>query len=155
VQIQPPQQSSFYTSVEIPQGFLHTFFIRRIKTMSLKGLNAFNKLDLDAFLNGKRLVFVKAVPWNEGEGDKQTIAGSKAILQIVEDKTPYFKDDISNFGEQITVKVQGTSPTAYSKLRPLATEVVITDIQKATIFGDFKNQISVIAKVKVVEAKNE
>ena len=123
--------------------------------MSFKGLNSFQCFSLEDFLIGKRLAYIKAVPWREGEGKAVQIEGSKVTLQVIEDKTNYHKEDIDNFGEQFVVKVRGVAPAAFAKLRPLITEVAVTDIERASIYGDFKNQISAIAVIKVVEANNE
>lgn len=71
------------------------------------------------------------------------------------DDTKYPKEDISNFGEQLIIKTRGVAPAAYAKLRPLNTEVIISDIERASVYGDFKNQLSVIGVVKVVETNNE
>ena len=117
--------------------------------MALKRLKEFQYFALEDFLADKTLVFLKAEQWREGQGSDATIEGAKVVTQILEDKTEYAKEDVSNFGEQITVKVRGMAPTAYSKLKPLNTEVVITDVEKASIFGDFSNQLSVIAVVNV------
>ena len=114
----------------------------------LQGLTGFLVFQILAFLDGKRLVFVKSVPWIK---DEKTL-GSKAILQIVEDKTKYAKPETSNFGEQITVKVRGVSPEVFAKLKPLMTEVYIKDIEQAVVYGEYKNQLSIIASIAVREA---
>ncbi len=124
--------------------------------MALKGLNAFQYFSLEDFLLGKCLVFVKASPWQEGQGENAKLEGAKVSLQIVEDKTQYAKEDITNFGELLTVKVRGVAPTAYHKLNPLNTEVTITDVERATVWGDYRNELSIVAVVRVVEeAQNE
>ena len=117
--------------------------------MAFRGLSAFTYFSLDDFLVGKQLVFVKAGQWSEGEGKDTTIEGTKVIVQIVKDETKYFNEDITNFGEQITVKVRGVTPNNYQKLKPLQSEVEIADVEKATVWGDYKNQLSVIAVVNV------
>lgn len=123
--------------------------------MSFKGLNAFQYFDLEDFLAAKRLVFVKAAQWSEGEGKDAKLEGSKVVVQIAEDKTKYGKEGIDNFGEQFAVKVRGVAPSAYHNLKPLNTEVAITDVERASIYGDWKNQLSIIAVISVVEAHNE
>lgn len=123
--------------------------------MSFKGLSAFQFFDLEDFLAAKRLVFVKAAQWSEGEGKDARLEGSKVVVQIAEDKTKYAKEGIDNFGEQFTVKVRGAASSAYHNLKPLNTEVAITDVERATVWGDYKNELSVIAVVSLVEAHNE
>jgi len=117
--------------------------------MALKGLNAFTYFALDDFLVGKQLVFIKADLWREGEGKDATIKGAKVVVQIVKDETEYPKENTNNFGEQITVKVRGVASNTYQKLKPFQTEVMITDIEKASVWGDFKNQLSIVAAVNV------
>lgn len=111
--------------------------------MALKGLNSYLFFDLEQFLEKKRLVFLKTATWLE---DDKTV-GTKVIVQIIEDNTPYLKPDITNFGEQLTIKVRGLAPSAFDKLKPLATEVLITDVERASIYGEYRNQLSIIASV--------
>jgi hypothetical protein len=117
--------------------------------MSLKGLSSFQFFSLEDFLIGKRLVFVKASPWREGEGKDINLEGSKVLLQIAEDKTQYAREDIDNFGEQFTVKVRGVAPSAYNKLKPLNTEMTIDDVERAVLYGEYRNELSIIAVVNV------
>lgn len=115
--------------------------------MSLQALSAFLEFQLLLFLTGKRLVFVKALLWKEEE----KILGSKVVVQIVEDKTQYPKPDISNFGEQLVIKVRNVSPDAYGKLRPLMTEVYVKDVEKAVVYGEFRNGLAIIGTIAVKE----
>lgn len=117
--------------------------------MALKGLNQFQKFDFGEFLKDKRLVYLKSAPWKDGDVE----AGSKVVLQIAEDRTQYAKPGMDNFGEQLAVKVRGVAPSAFAQLRPLSTEVVIKDVERATVYGDFRNQLSIIAKIAVKDAK--
>lgn len=116
--------------------------------MALQGLTSFLVFQVMEFLNGKRFLYVKAMPWM----DENQQAGSKVVVQIIEDKTAYLKPGFTNFGEQITVKMRNTSPEAFSQLRPLATEVYIKDVERATVYGDYRNQLSIIGTVAIKEA---
>jgi hypothetical protein len=116
----------------------------------MKGLNQFTFFSLEDFLADKRLVFVKASEWSGGQGKDMKIEGSKVLVQIIEDKTKYKKEDNNNFGEQFKVKVRGVLPKAYAKMRPLNTEIVISEVERATTYGDFNENLSVIA---VINAK--
>ncbi len=116
--------------------------------MSLQSLSAFLEFQLLTFLVGKRLVFVKSLVWKE----EDKVMGSKVIVQIVEDKTKYPKQDTTNFGEQLTIKVRRVTPDAYAKLKPLMTEVYIKDVEKAVVYGEYRNQLSIIGTVAVKEA---
>ena len=123
--------------------------------MALQCLTQFQYFSVEDFLEQKQLAFVKATPWYEGTGDTKTIAGCKIVVQIVDDSTQYSKAEASNFGEQFTVKVRNISPAAYQKFRPLQTRVTITDVEKAVIYGDYRNQLSIIAVVQPAEVANE
>jgi len=116
--------------------------------MALKALTKFQTFDMASFLKGKRLAYLKAESWSErdDEGAITNLLGSKVTVQIIEDATDYGRE-VSNFGEQLVIKVRGTAPESYAKLKPLGTEVAIEDVEKAIIWGDFRNQLSVIAKV--------
>lgn len=115
--------------------------------MSLQALSAFLEFQLLMFLTGKRLVFIKSLLWKE----EDEIFGSKVVVQIVEDTTKYPKPDVTNFGEQLVVKVRNVSPDAYAKLKPFATEVYVKDVEKAVVYGDYRNQLSIIGTVAVKE----
>lgn len=116
--------------------------------MSLQALTSFLEFQLLPFLTGKRLVFIKSVLWK----DEDEILGSKVVLQIVEDRTQYPKPDISNFGEQLIIKVRDVSPDAYAKIKPFTTEVYVKDVEKAVVYGDYRNQLSIIGTIAVKEA---
>ncbi len=113
----------------------------------MKSLNQFQEFNCDKFFADKRLAYVKAEPWRENE---QTI-GSKVTLQVVEDKTKYAKEGVTNFGEQFVVKVRGLEPLSFSKLKPLTTEIVISDVERATVYGEYRNNLTLIATVKAAQ----
>lgn len=119
--------------------------------MALQGLNQFFTFLLLDFLVGKRLVFLKVLPWKEGDVE----VGSKVVTQIVEDRTQYTKANVSNFGEQLTVKVRDVSPAAYAQLKPLSTEVVVQDVERATVYGEYRNQLSIIGKIAIKDAHSK
>lgn len=116
--------------------------------ISLKGLNQFQEFNWQKFLEGKRLAFLKSVSWKDGD----TEVGSKVIAQIIEDRTQYSKPGIDNFGEQLTVKVRGVAPSAFAQLRPLSTEIIVKEVERATVYGDFRNNLSIIGKIAVKDA---
>lgn len=121
--------------------------------MSMKGLSSFLAFDTERFFADKKLVLVKTEQWanrNE-EGAVTEILGTKATLMIVEEKTDYGRD-ISNFGAQFVVKVPDMAPSAFSKLTPLSSEVVIKDVEKASVYGDYRNELSITAKLATKSA---
>ena len=113
--------------------------------MPLRGLSYFERFDLDEFLRDKRLFYLKSTPWVE-QGQE---VGSKVTVQILQDDTVYQRPETNNFGEQLTIKVRNLAPSTYEKLKPLATEIMVTDVERAFLFGDFRNQLSIIASVSV------
>lgn len=113
--------------------------------MALQGLSLFYIFQFPAFLKGKRLFYVKSTFWKDGDA----ILGSKVVVQIFEDKTAYPKPNITNFGEQLTVKVRNTPPEAFSQLKPMMSEVVIKDVERAVVYGEYRNQLSIIATIAV------
>ena len=128
--------------------------------MALKKLSQFNEFSLDKFLFGKQLTFVRADQWDDKDDDGNVIKihGTKVLVQITEDKTEYFGDDVEgedNFGLQFWVKVRDRVPGAYQKLKPMNTEVVITNIERVSVWGKFKNELSIIAVIEVKGTGNE
>lgn len=116
--------------------------------MAFKSLGQFQRFDLTAFLKDKRLAYLKSVSWKDGDVE----VGSKVVTQVVEDKTQYSQPGTDNFGEQLTVKVRGVAPSAFAQLRPLSTEVIVKDVERAIVYGEYRNQLSIIAKVAVKDA---
>lgn len=108
----------------------------------MKALRSFLNFDLAAFLDGKRLAFLKAEPWRENE----VTLGSKVMLQIIADETAYAKEGVSNFGEQFALKTRGVDPIAYAKWKPFS-EVTITEVERATVYGEYQNNLSIIGQV--------
>lgn len=113
----------------------------------MKHLSSFLSFDYNAFFADKRLLFIKTEPWRDGE----LVVGSKVVTQIFEDKTDYAKEG-DNFGEQVVVKVRGVDPSSFAKLKPFSTEVTISEVERATVFGDYRNQLSIIGNVAVKSA---
>ena len=115
----------------------------------MKGLKYFLNFDLEKFLLGKKLTYLKAVPWLEDDKN----LGCKVTLQIIDDQTTYANESINNFGEQLVVKMRNCSPATFTKLRPFETEVTINEPERITVYGDYQNQLSIIAKIAVTGTK--
>ncbi len=112
----------------------------------MKKLRSFLNFDTERFFTGKELRVVGAEPWQEytntGPGK---IIGTRYKLVIATDKTVYDakdpeKDARINEGEPLVVKVakpqKGFGKFAIAKLVE----------PKATIYGQFQNELSVIAE---------
>lgn len=114
----------------------------------MKNLNKFQKFDLLAFLQGKELTVTGCRPWKDH--DTQQELGTVVDTAITKDDTAYpaSKDGSvqTNLYEKFSVKVP----------KPLSVPVgaIITIVNgTATVYGDFRNQLSVRADdVKVVSA---
>lgn len=114
----------------------------------MKSLNAFLKFILDQFLNGKELTVTSCGPWVDFDTHEEK--GTKVEVAITKDETAYppSKDGrvVSNLFEKFTIKVP----------KPLSIPVgaVVTIVNgTATVYGDYRNQLSVRAEdVKVVSA---
>ena len=114
----------------------------------MKALKNFLNFDTEKFFSQKKLVFVKAAPWD----DNGNIIGSKVTILIADDKTIYPNEGINNFGEQIVVKVRNISSNTFNKLSPLITEVSIDEVEKATVYGDYSQHLSLIGTLSVHKA---
>lgn len=112
------------------------------------GLTAHLVFRYDVFFAGLLLGFLKALPWISDDGQ---VLGTRVILQIMEDKNQYNKPDITNFGEQLAVKIRDVAPSAFAQLKPLRTIVQITDIEKCSVYGEYRNKLSIIARIAVVK----
>lgn len=114
----------------------------------MKYINTFLKFMLDEFLNGKELTVTGCGPWVDFDTHEEK--GSKVEVAITKDTTAYpaAKDGRTgnNLFEKFSVKVA----------KPLSIPVgaIVTIVNgTATVYGDYRNQLSVRADdVKVVQA---
>lgn len=105
----------------------------------MKFLNQFEKFNWDGFVDGKTLMCIGTSPWTDR--DTGALVGTKVECVIMEDKTDYQRkegDTTSNRFEKLTVKVAKPVVVA-SNVMVKPTGVV------ATIYGDYRNQLSVKA----------
>ena len=110
----------------------------------MKNLSQFKDFKHQEFFEKKKLFFLNA---------KQTEGGAvKVILLILEDKTDYQN---TNLGEQIVVTVANKSIADFEKFESLRTECKIVNVVKATIFGEYQNQLSIHADVIAANAEGD
>ena len=106
----------------------------------MRSLRAFERFDLAAFLAGKTLAVTACRPWIDYE--TKATRGTKVEVVITRDDTTYptAKDgrDVSNLYEKMIIKV-GRDLTI-----PAGTTVEIVG-GVATVYGDFRNQLSICA----------
>lgn len=112
--------------------------------MSLKGLSNFQKFDTEAFFADKQFLFTKAEEWQEGsDSEHMKVVGTKITGVIFVDDTEYGRDQKGiNQGESITFKVR-KPVSAFNGWKVFQTTFVANEFDKASIWGDFRNQLSV------------
>lgn len=113
----------------------------------MKGLNSFTSFDHEGFLRDKKLAVVGVKPWLDF--DTKQLLGTAVETVIVSDKTPYRTRDgekITNRFEKLVIKVRKSnlSVELEALVKP-AGEV------QATIYGDFRNQLSIKCSELAVE----
>lgn len=112
--------------------------------MSLKMLSGFQKFDAERFFKEKQFLFTKLEEWNEGEdAEHMRTVGTKVTGVIFVDGTEYGHDVKGvNEGESITFKVR-KSVSSFNNWKVFQTIFVVNQFDKVTIWGDFRNQLSV------------
>lgn len=115
--------------------------------MSLKKLSQFNKFDANAFFNGKGLLLTKIEDWLEySESDEKTkVIGTKLTGVIYTDGTTYREGQTRiNQGETLVVKIKKPS-SDFSSWKMFQTKFQPTNFEKAVVYGDYRNQLSLVA----------
>ena len=123
---------------------------RRYWIMALKNLSYFTEFNASLFFAQKELRFISATRWIEkSETGSEIEKGVKVGVLIFSDDSDY-PNEKNNIGEQLTVKVPLASMKDYDSYQPMITTVEIVDIEKAVVYGEYRNQLSLIAKVNEV-----
>ena len=116
-------------------------------SMALKNLSHFTAFNAPQFLSRKELRFISATRWIEKtDTGSEVEKGVKVSLLIYKDKSEY-PNKKTNLGEQITVKVPLTSLEDYTAFQPMVTICDVTNIEKAVVYGEYRNQLSLTATV--------
>lgn len=104
----------------------------------MTGLTYFNKFDVDSFLKDKKIMIMNAKEYLNYE--TKVLEGYTYVCIIDTDNTEYAnKARNLNEGEQFNVKVKGTK-------RPFKKYQFVKLVNpKATIYGEFRNFLSVKA----------
>lgn len=113
----------------------------------MKYLNKFLRFDFDDFMDGKRFITVGRKDWVDF--NTKEFLGTKVELVIIEDNTDYNlkEGEIgSNLYERIVAKVPKNLDI------PMNVEVCLQDVE-ANVYGDYRNQISVVANEIVIVGK--
>lgn len=115
--------------------------------MSLKNLSHFTAFKAPLFLSRKELRFISAASWVEKtESGSKVEKGVKVGLLVFVDDSDY-PNEKNNLGEQLVVKVPFASLDDFADFQPMLTICEITDIEKAVVYGEYRNQLSLTAKV--------
>lgn len=110
----------------------------------LKKLLRFQKFDINEFLGHSQLLLTKIEEWREGEDPEHVrVVGTKITGVIAVDGADYGNGLKNvNRGESITIKVQ-QPVSAFESWDPFVTVFKITKATKATVYGDYRNQLSI------------
>ena len=115
--------------------------------MALKNLSHFTAFNAPEFLKRKELRFISATRWIEKiDKSSEVEKGVKVGLLIFSDDSDY-PNEKTNIGEQLTVKVPYGAIEDYADYMPMGTICEIVDIEKASVYGEYRNQLSITAKV--------
>lgn len=106
--------------------------------MSLKKLSHLLSFDNHEFFGKKSYLLFGSEKWVDYESNK--VMGVKFKVVIYQDETNYGDLSISNAGETLTVKVKGArdgyqgAPVPVRLINP-----------RGTIYGEYRNQLSIVA----------
>lgn len=118
----------------------------------MKFLNKLMKFDAEIFFSNKEIRVVGDEPWYEYStvGSTKKVKGTKYKCIIAIDKTKYSDDTVGgNDGEALVIKVEDS-------VKPYKKFAVINAIEpECKIYGEYRNQLSVVAKDVEFEVRNE
>lgn len=118
--------------------------------MALKNLTHFTEFNASLFFAQKELRFISATKWIEkSETGSEIEKGVKVGVLIFSDESEYPNEN-KNIGEKLTIKVPFASLKDYDSFQPMITAVEIVGIEKAVVYGEYRNQLSLTAKVNEV-----
>lgn len=118
---------------------------RKVAIMSLKKLNNFTYFDIDEFVAKKKLVVICVQQWKDFESKK--LIGTKIETVIILDRTDYGNSEgiVNNLYEKLIIKVPAKIDV------PINSEIRLINAE-ATVYGEFRNQLSIVAEnVEVVD----
>lgn len=98
-------------------------------------LQNYRVFDTQSFLKGKKFAYLKS-----SYQDNEKFKGVSITALILE-------ADDGNVGETLTIKVGNAKEGSTANIRPL-TPMVIEEVEKASVFGEYQNQLSIIANVR-------
>lgn len=118
--------------------------------MGLKKLNQFMKFDWEGFSKGKEFLVLGTSKWVDFE--TKADMGTKVEVLIAKDETPYKQKDgetVSNRFEKLTLKIRKDV-----KVPPNAHVIPVG--AAGTVYGDYRNQLSVTADdIRVITPRKQ
>lgn len=118
----------------------HVLSTKEVHTMALKGLRDFVKFDAKGFLAGKQLLLMQESELKDFDSGK--VIGAKLMVTIWTDDTQYKKDETSNEGSELDVKILGLTA---EKVDRNNRGFIKLKNPSGVVFGDFQNQLSLKA----------
>jgi len=112
----------------------------------MKKLNLFTKFLWEDFAKGKRFICIGCTPWRDFDHDE--VLGTKVETAIIEDTTSYGDPEVTNLYEKISFKVGKDLKI------PINTEVKPKGVV-ATVYGDYRNQLSCTAEDVIIVTKDK
>lgn len=111
--------------------------------MSLKKLSQFQVFDSKSFFESKDFLLSKIEEWQEEGSQNLKTVGTKVTGVIFVDKSSYGNAGTGiNRGESITFKVS-QPVTNFSSWKAFNTVFKATAFTKVTVYGEYRNQLSV------------
>jgi hypothetical protein len=124
---------------------------KKVLIMPLKNLSHFTAFNASQFFSRKELRFLSTARWVEKtDTGSEVEKGVKVSLLIYKDNSEY-PNNKTNLGEKIMVKVPFASIEDYSAFQPMITPCEVTKIEKAVVYGEYRNQLSLTASVSEVD----
>lgn len=114
----------------------------------MKKLKQFLQFNSNDFLKDKTLEYLSG----KATASEDSTKGVKVDLVIVKDNTKYDAPNITNLYEHISVKIENVDETYLNNFHT-GQKVRITDIQKATVWGEYGQNLSFVAKLQHAEQK--
>lgn len=110
----------------------------------MQKLNMFLKFDLQSFLADKGLEVASFKEHQKYEDGKPVgVDGVAITVAIVRDGTDYSTPGISNLYQTFTVRVNGVTLDEISTKFSPGDSIMLIRYAKASVYGDYRNQLSV------------
>ncbi|WP_310604208.1 hypothetical protein [Anaerosporobacter sp.] len=118
----------------------------------MRKLYFYQKFDPE-FITKLSLLYLDSMPLQERDGDSVKITGAKTRALVIEDQNKYGDEYGLNKGETITVKQLGINAEDMEKHFEFMRTPCKIEVEKATIWGDFNDKLSIYGKVTPVRER--